>query len=122
MHCRRCTWEWLQKDLAVFGRSDIELATICTFLQACMGLQTSTCTYHPSVKAISMFIETNAKESTDIVSANRVELYDSLKKHLAVERYSEVVPHVRVLPTKSTLIFKIASIILPPEVEAVKNM
>ena len=64
-----------------------------------MGLQTSTCTHHPSVKAISMFIETNAKESMDIVSAKRVELYDSLKKHLAAETYSEVVPRERVLPT-----------------------
>ena len=69
-----------------------------------------------------MFIETNTKESMDIVSAKRVELYDSLKKHLAVEKYSEVVPHGRVLPTNSTLVFEIANITLPPEVEAVKDM
>ena len=69
-----------------------------------------------------MFIETNAKESMDIVSAKRVELYDSLKKRLAVEKYSEVVPRGRVLPTKSTLVFEIANITLPPEVEAVKDM
>ena len=37
----------------------------------------------------------------DIVAAKRVELYDSLKKHLVVEKLSEVVPHERVLPTKS---------------------
>ena len=42
------------KHFAVFGRSDIELPARCTFLQACMGLQTSACTYHPSVKAIPM--------------------------------------------------------------------
>ena len=39
------------KHLAVFGRSDIELSSRCTFLQACMGLQTSARTYHPSGKA-----------------------------------------------------------------------
>ena len=56
------------------------------------------------------------------MSAKRVELYDSLKKHLDVEKFSEVVPHGRVLPTNSTLVFEIASITLPPEVEAVKDM
>jgi hypothetical protein len=110
------------KHLVAFGRSDIELSAICTFLQACMGMNTSACTYHPSVKAIFMFIETSTKESMDIVSAKCVELYDSWKKHLVVEKYSEVVPHGRVLPTNSTLLFEIAIITLPPEVEAVKDM
>ena len=58
----------------------------------------------------------------DRVSAKRVELYDSLKQHLSVEKYSEVVPHGRVLPNNSTLVFEIANITLPPEVEAVKGM
>jgi hypothetical protein len=33
-----------------------------------------------------------------------------------------VVPHGRALPTNSTLVFDIANITLPPEVEAVKDM
>jgi hypothetical protein len=41
---------------------------------------------------------------------------------LVVEKYSEVVPHGRVLRTNSTPVFEIAYITLPPEVEAVKDM
>ena len=63
------------EHFSVFGGSDIELPARCTLLQACVGLHTSACTYHPSVKAISMFIETNTKESMDIVSAKRIESY-----------------------------------------------